>query len=247
MDIPEDVKPTETETPAESSTATNTEEATQAESESASPEAVKPEEKQPDEEAETGEGSKKGAQARIKELNAEKKAAVQEAQSLKEKLAEITGSIEPHQYTPQVQPGQEVTPEQYKQDVIRSADAIATLRVKQSETINRINSEASEAVKKYPQLDPDSDSYDKELSSTVTEAVEAMVRQNPYSASVKKFVDRLMKPYERAVTNEVGKATERIAKQVTETALRPTQVKGGEKKTEDMTPAELEAKLGVVW
>lgn len=200
------------------------------------------------EETETGESTGKGANQRIRELNAKAKAAEEKAQSLAQRLEELTGSGEPmgQPYQPQVEPGSEITSEQYKQDVMRAADSLVTLKLKQQEAISRIKSESIEAVRKYPELDPESESFNKELSDTVFDATEAFISKNPYSASVSKFVDRLMKPYQRAVTTEVGKATENLAKQVSQAALKPTQVRSEEKSAKDMTAAELEAKLGIV-
>ena len=202
---------------------------------------------------ETEEKSKKGYSQRIRELNAKAKAAEAKAASLAEKLEELTGAeasspppLGVEAYQPQVQPGAEITPEQYKQDVVRTADSIATLRVKQESAINRINSEANEVVRSYPELDPESEKFDKDLSETVTEAVEAYVKADPYNASVKKFVAKLMKPYKRAVTKGVGKVTETIAKQVSETATRPTSVAKSSKKFEELSLKEMEKKLGVV-
>jgi hypothetical protein len=120
------------------------------------------------------------------------------------------------------------------------------LKMKQSEAISRIDKESSEVMRAYPQLDPDSDSFDKELSETVSEAIEAQVRLNPYSASVKKFADKLMKPFNKAVSNGVAQEKETITKQVSQSALRPTAIRTPEKKTEEMSIAELEAKLGIV-
>ncbi len=233
----------ETETPTESSSVETTEETPQAGAEPAG------QTETPNEDVETGEGPKKGAQQRIRELNQAKKDAEAKAQGLEQKLAAITGGSTPRggQNVPQIQPGQEVTPEQYRQHVISQADALVNLRMAQSDAVHRINSEASETIRKYPQLDPENESFDKELSESVTEATEAYVRANPYGASVKKFVDKLMQPYQRAVTKEVGRATSTIAKQVSEGALRPTSIRSGEKQAKDMTPEELEKKLGVVW
>jgi len=134
-----------------------------------------------------------------------------------------------------------------EQKILQTADALTTLKQKQMDAINRINNEAAETLKAYPELDPESEHFNPELSETVTEATEAYVRANPYTASVKKFVNKLMKPYKEAVTKQVGKETENLARQVSESALRPTSViKKGEKKPEDMTPEELEEKLGIV-
>jgi hypothetical protein len=192
---------------------------------------------------------KKGANARIRELNEAKKIAEEKAQSLEQKLAEFTRPIVPnevrHQFQPQIQPGAEVTREQYEQDVMRRADSLVQLRLQQDRIINNINREAGESVRAYPQLDPDSKEFDRDLSDSVTEAALAYAQSNP-TGSVKKFVDKLMKPYNRAVTKEVGKQSENLAKQVSESALKPTQMTKGEKSFKDLSIAEMEAKLGVV-
>lgn len=198
---------------------------------------------------ETVETPKKGAQSRIRELNAKAKSAEERAKSLEDKLAELTRPVGPDvpqaQYTPQVELGGEISPEQYKLDVQQAGMSAAKLLIAQNNAINRINQEASEAIHKFPQLDPDSDSFDKELSDSVTEATLAYVQQNPYSASPKNFVEKMMKPYLRSVTKEVGKVTENIAKQVSETATRPTSVstKGG-KSDAEKSIKELEAEYG---
>jgi hypothetical protein len=199
-------------------------------------------------ETETVEGTNKGANQRIRELNAKAKAAEAKAQSFAQKLEELTSSkeLQGQPYQPPVEPGTEISPEQYRQDVARQADSIVTLRLKQQEAINRIKSESVESVRKYPELDPESEDFNKELSDTVFDATEAFISKNPYSASVSKFVDRLMKPYQRAVTSEVGKATENLAKQVSQAALKPTQIRKEEKSTADKSIAELEAELGIV-
>ena len=204
------------------------------------------EETKEEEKTETEEAPKKGANQRIRKLNEKAKQAEAKAQSLAERLAELTGSVEPTQYTPQVQPGAEISPEQYQSDVLKAADGLVTLRIKQSEAVNRINNEAVDTIRAYPELDPESDSFDRELSDSVTEATEGYITKNPYGAQVKKFVDRLMRPYKRAVNKEVGKETENIAKQVSQSALRPTSIRQPEKKVEDMTPDELEQELGIV-
>jgi len=209
------------------------------------------EETEPEEEVtETveGEPSKKGLNNRVRELNSRAKQAEAKAQSLAERLEELTGSAEPQgqPYSPQVQPGSEVTPDQYKQDVMRTADGLVQLRMKQQTALDKINSESQQVIRDNPELDPDSEFFDKELSDTVTDAVEAHVRANPYTASVKTFADRLMKPYKRSVDKKVGQAKETLAKQVSETALRPTQIKAKEKSADEKSIEELEAELGFV-
>ena len=205
---------------------------------------------------ETEESSKKGLNQRVRELNTKAKEAEvrateaeTESKSLAERVEELTsqsGEPERAQYQPQVKPGSEVSPDQYKQDVMRTADSLVQIRMKQQNAINRINNEANDSIKDYPQLDPKSKEYDKELSDSVTVAVEAHVKADPYKASVSKFVAKLMKPYNRAVAKRVGKVTENIAKQVSETATRPTGVASSEKKFEELSMKEMEKKLGMV-
>jgi hypothetical protein len=199
---------------------------------------------------ETEEVPKKGAESRIRELNAKAKSAEEKAKSLEQQLAELTApvgvQVPKTPYIPPVEPGQEINQEQYKQHVLQTAGTMVDLRIRQSEAINRINNEAGQAIRKYPQLDPDNESFDKELSEAVTEATINNVRANPYTASPKQIVDRMMKPYLRSVTKEVANQTENIAKQVSGQALRPTSISKGEKSAKDMSTEELEKKLGVV-
>ena len=202
-------------------------------------------EQQKEVQAEPAQEEKKGATQRIRELSQQKKAGDEQIKSLQTRIDELTQPPE-EQSEISVQPGSEISPEQYKQDVTKTADSIVKLRMKQFEAETRIKSETVDSIKTYPQLDPASAEFDQELSDTVTEAVEAHVRVNPYNATVKKFVDRLMKPYGKAIEKEVGEATEKIAKQVSEAAVRPTSVRKTEKTADEMTVAELEAKLGIL-
>jgi len=222
-------------------------EATEEVKETESTEEVQPE-------AETGEKSKKGFSNRVRELNARAKQAEEKARqaeeqikSLSERVEELTGgSPDVPQYTPPIQPGAEITPEQYGNDVARRADAIVNLRLKQQSASLKIQSDTQAVVQKYPELDPDNDLFDKDLSQSVTEAVEAKVRANPYSADVKGFVDKLMKPYKRSVAKEVGKVGEELAKQASQTAVKPTSVRKPTKSAEEKSIQELERELGIV-
>lgn len=207
--------------------------------------------------------SKKGAESRIRELNRKVKEERAAKESLARKIQELTGSVEPQGFRPMnngynpneplVAPGEEVTQEELQQRVaardqwlLQQADNMARFREAQRETYNRINNESSEAEKAYPQLNPDSEEYDKELSNSIAEASLAFVKTNP-TGSLKKFVDGLMKPYLRSIDKSVASQQGEIAKQVSQTAMRPNQVVATEKKVEDMDLKELEKKLGVVY
>lgn len=241
-----------------------TEDVEKSEVETESTEEVKTEE----EPTETGE-SKKGYSNRVRELVSEKKKAEAEAKSLRDRMAELTGEASPSETQnqqippfpqqqpldnePIVKPGEEIDAVELdkrlrsrEQRVLQQATAQADLRDRQRESISKIERETEEVMRAYPELDPENDDFDRELSDTVVEAVEAHVKANPYSASVKDFAARLMKPYRRAVTKEVGKATESIAKQASEAAQRPTSVRKGEKTANEKSIEELENELGVI-
>lgn len=214
-------------------------------------------EAQPEQSTETGE-SKKGFSNRVRELVKERNEARNEVKSLQQRMAELTRPEEElkmpeYKSEPIVNPGEEIDANELNrriaerdQKILRNVDAIAQLRTKQSEAIMRINRESEEVMGLYPQLNPESEDFDQELSESITEATEAYVSKNPYSASPKSFVAKLMKPYTRAVSKEVGKVSESLAKQASETALRPTSLRKAEKPASEMTTAELEAKLGIV-
>jgi hypothetical protein len=194
-------------------------------------------------EEETDQQVKKGAQKRIRELSGEVK-------SLRQRLGEITGQDDnnPPAFQPQtsVDLDGEVTPEQYRQHILQQADTVVQLRIKQSEALSRIDKESQEVMSKYPQLDPDSDGFDPDLNVSIMEAIESSVKLNPYSTSVKSIADKMMKPYLKAVSNGVEQEKATITKQVAETALRPTSVRKAEKSMDEMSIAEMEAKLGIV-
>ena len=217
-------------------------------------EAVQPEKTEISTEESETEGEPKkvsGASKRIQGLVADKKKLEADKKSLAEQLEEMTSKFQtaPVEGTPpsRIQPDQEVSVEDYRQDVVKTADGLVQIRMNQQRLIDNINKEATEAIKSYPELDPDNkETFDRELSDSVAEATLAYVRVTP-QASVKKFVDKLMKPYKRSLEKRVGEDTEKVAKQVSEQALRPTQVEVKEKSLDDMTLKEIEKKVGVVY
>lgn len=213
---------------------------------------------------ETGGESKKGYTQRVREVVNERNEARREIESLKEKIEQLTGLNQPmvgqipyqqqaQDDSPIVAPGEEIDGLELdrrlrmrEQRLLQRVETMAELKSKQTEAINRINNETVEVLKNFPELDPESDDFNKDLSDSITEATEAYVKSNPYGASVKSFVSKLMKPYKGAVSKEVGRQTEVIAKQASQASLKPTSVKQGEKDASEKSIAELEAELGVV-
>lgn len=195
---------------------------------------------------------KKGAQSRIRELNEETKAAKAEAASLKKQIEELTTARQPQQTWEQLnQPlktddSGQVDATEFEKSVLAKAAAIADLKLAQSQHVARVNSEAEKVMEEYSVLNPDDDSYDPDLSESVTGAALAYVQANP-TKSLKKFVDGLMKPYTRSISKQVGGMQEIITKQAAETALRPSSTPKGEKKFEDLSLKEMEERLGKVY
>ena len=203
----------------------------------------------------------KGEENRIRELSHLNKVKEQEIKSLQDRINELTTQQEPSfqfpEYNPNeplVKPGEDtldanelnkrISDREHR--LLRTAEARAELRTRQIDAENRIKSETEQVMQTYAQLNPSSKEFDQELSETVTEALEAHIRVNPYNAKVKQFAEKLMKPYRKAIDKEVGQATEKIARQVSEAALRPTSVRKQEKTAAEKTIAELEAELGIV-
>jgi hypothetical protein len=191
----------------------------------------------------TEESNRKTASSRIRELVAEKKEAVAKAESLAEQVKKFTAP-QPQSYAPQMQ--QDDASELTVDEVLQRADAMTSIRLAQQENIHRVQNEAVDAIKSHPELDPDSESFDAELSEVVSQATLARIQANP-TAPVKEFVNSLMKPYKRAVEKEARGQADVLTKQASQQAMRPTQVREQEKPFSELTPEEMKARLGVVY
>ena len=211
-------------------------------------ETVQPEHTVQATETQDTEGEKKvsGAEKRIHKLVDERDSARQEAQSLSAKLAELTAgaSAQPGNM-PQNQPSNGESQGGERELTIDDLRTIARLEVEKERTIGRINSEAKEAQAKHPELDPSSDRFDADINEAVTTAVELEIRANP-TKSVKELTERYMRPYRKAAERAVGEQQKTLAKQASETALRPSNVKPTNKSLADKTLEELEAELEIV-
>jgi len=200
------------------------------------------------------EGKAMGATKRIHELVDEKKRLSREVQDLKGMLGQYTEAVsyeepQPQAVMPNYQSDVNNTGEERSMTSQELESLIANrtrLEIEKEKTINKINTEAAEALKTYPQLDKNSDSFDPELNAAVTEAVFNAVRQNP-TQSVKKLTDKYMKPYLKSVESAVGEKQQELAKAAVDAALRPTgTVSKAEKSVDEMSIEEIEAKYGTV-
>jgi chromosome segregation ATPase len=208
--------------------------------------------------------SGKGANNRIRELNARTKQAEERARSLEGKMKELTQkakyseiqypSFNNQANEPLVSPGEELTVEQLDQRLqqrdqrlAQQIEARVNLRINQDRYLQNIEKEAIEVMSIYPQLNPDDKkSFDKDLSDSIVAATEAYVQSNP-TGSVKQFVSKMMKPYTKSITKQVADKTSEITKQVIESAARPNQVAKTEKPFSELSIKEMEERLGVVY
>lgn len=196
-----------------------------------------------EEEANQEEGEKKetGASKRIQGLVRDKKQLQEKVEDLSTKLETLTQGL--NNYEPNI-PNYGEGERDLTLDDLR---ALTRMEIEKEKAINRINNEAKEAVSKYPQLDPKSDSFDPDLNDSVTTAVYHAVRGNP-TTSVTSLVDKLMKPFTKSVESAVASEKKELAKQAAESAMRPSShVDKTEKSVEDMSIEEIKEKYGVVY
>lgn len=195
--------------------------------------------------------SKKGANSRIRDLVSERDAERQKAESLAKQIEKLTGASQEPQFQfdplPPRNESDEITAEELEERVLHKAMTLNQIERQREYHAKRIQSEANKVMKDHPQLDPDNkEEFDQDLSDAITEAGLAYIKANP-TQSFEKYVNKMMKPYERAVAKQVGNLADTVTKQAAETALRPSSSpKGGEKRPEDMSIEELEEHLGTV-
>jgi hypothetical protein len=196
-----------------------------------------------EEEANQEEGEKKetGASKRIQGLVRDKKQLQEKVEDLSTKLETFTQGLNNYEpNTPNYGEGE-------RDLTLDDLRALTRMEIEKEKAINRINNEAKEAVLKYPQLDPLSDSFDPDLNDSVTTTVYHAVRGNP-TTSVTSLVDKLMKPFTKSVESAVASEKKELAKQAAESAMRPSShVDKTEKSVEDMSIEEIKEKYGVVY
>jgi len=215
------------------------EKATLESEESQSSEADQPESEET--ESEDGEKRETGASKRIRGLVKEKKQLQDQVESLSSKIEEFTNGLNRFESsTPPSGDGE-------RELTLDDLRALTRMEIEKEKAINRINSEAKEAVAAYPQLDPQSDKFDPDLNESVTTAVYHAVMGNP-NTSVTALVAKMMKPFTKSVESAVASEKSNLAKQAAESAMRPSShVEKTEKSVEDMSIEEIKEKYGVVY
>jgi hypothetical protein len=209
------------------------------------------------EESEPEQERKKSAQGRIKQLNSELKEERKKASQLEEKINSILKENEDNPFSPVNMPmpspnrarlsqpneNGEITYEDYQRDVQENARTAVQAVLSQQ----RMREEVYDIVRNTPELDPNSDQFDPDLSEAITDAVEAKHRLSS-NFSVKETVSKLLKPYRRAAEKAVDGESRNLATQVATAAVRPGPSPAlEEKRFEDLSVEEMEAKLGKVY
>lgn len=118
----------------------------------------------------------------------------------------------------------EITPDEYKRDLISAADTVATMRLAQyQQAQNRVNNferDVNSIEKNYPELNKDSDGFDKGLSKKITGLYQRASEKNP-DLRLKDFVDDVMALREKGETEGRSQATRAIAQQEAQAATTP--------------------------
>lgn len=122
-------------------------------------------------------------------------------------------------------PGEErvITEDDYRRDVVQTADSIVKTRIMQFEKSNQIKGDLAKVESKYPVLNPDSSDYSEELSVKLSKLFEAQLRANS-GTKLKTFVDDIMSL--RAGGEEKGRSevTTKLVEQKAEEAVSPSEV-----------------------
>lgn len=129
-------------------------------------------------------------------------------------------------YQPQVQPGQEITPDQYKADVTRTADDITQLRLKQFQaqlvTERTFEKTVDQLEREYPALNPDADGYNEALSEKVAKLYQEAAGKAKNPKLLKTIVDSIMDLSNQARTEGTKAVTNQLVRQTSEAAISPT-------------------------
>jgi len=133
-----------------------------------------------------------------------------------------------------------ITEDEYKRDILQTADYIVKTRINQYEKSNLIKNDLKDVEGKYSELNPDSVDYSEKMSKKLSELFDVQLRANP-SVRLKTFVNDIMTL--RKSGEEKGKAevTAKLVEQKAEEAVTPSEVAPPEEMSfEEMTLEEKE-------
>lgn len=129
-------------------------------------------------------------------------------------------------YQPQVQPGQDITPDQYRADVTRTADDITKLRINQFQQQMAIERAFDKTVdqleREYPALNPDAEGYNEVISEKVAKLYQQTAGKAKNPQLLKTIVDSVMDLSNQARTEGQRAVTNQLIRQEGEAAISPT-------------------------
>ena len=183
--------------------------------------------------------AKNQAEAKVKEL--EEKIGTTRAEDSEKFLEGINPPTQAVSQQPTQQPTQglpwdqpqqtEVTMDDYKRDVVSTANAIAEARVNdvafKLRKENEIRTDYLKVAAKYKELDPESDSYKKGLSEKIAGLFKDQVMRNP-NAKLYDFTNAIMELREEGKVAGQSDVTARLVQQKAEEALTPSAEGGNE-------------------
>lgn len=174
--------------------------------------------------------NKRSAEGRIKQLVGERDSLKKQLESYTENSRYVSANdfSQEQQDMLDVNPGEELTVEEYKKRLQQAeergasrAQSLVQLEMARQRRLDQIDRDIHKVEDDFPQLNPDSDDYDPDLSKAVTKALKQMVN-NDINTDVYKEVEGFMKPYQRARKSISAEEKKEAAKQIAESASRPS-------------------------
>lgn len=161
-------------------------------------------------------------------------------------------AMQPIVDTPQVPLDQEITIDQYGQDVARQAKAAASAEIQQlrmeqalKERADNFDRDLDYIERKYDVLNEDSPNHDSRISSKVASMYEKLSERNP-DIRLKDIVEDVMDIVERQSAHSSAETSASVAKAAAETSIKPDATSGKEPKKdfEELSLREMEEQLG---
>lgn len=193
------------------------------------------------------------AERRIKQLNEKVRQATQPNQPF--------GGQQQSPQFPQYQDGQQVSSQQLQQDVVQTADAIATIRVNQQlaqrDAVNNFDRDTETIPTKFKELNKDDPSYTEELDEAIAQEFQERafkvvgydqqnrpITQLDPSVRLSDIAERHVRGARAYAAKSNGNIQTAVDSSADTTSPRPTGAKPSERPFESLSLAEMKAKVG---
>lgn len=159
---------------------------------------------------EDGTGSENRVNKRIRELTDKLKARTEEAETLRSKLTRPEEQ-EPEDPRFPWEPAREITLDEYERDVERKAREVTRREI-------NLERDISEATTKYAELNPESESYNRDVDNFIERTYRERIKLNP-NLRLKDVVSEVMAIHKGGETRGKEAATARVAEQAAQQAV----------------------------